>query len=360
MDKEGSEGHTTVALPVRPGGGSEQGDGEGQEARARKENLKMNNIKTKNDKTNTKSYKLTKITDYVQGKQIMKCKEQRSKEGLKKEERKEATGSKEGQETPGGGGKSCAVKVREELLVPVAPPHHPLGEPGEDAVGPEVKEEEPTLLQKMRLLQARNKGGEKGKSPRNNIGRKHPKKEEKKQKEDPDDMKRMRKMLEGWRKEPEKQKPREAPEEDLQNPLKKQVLDKLTAQEEKGSVRNKIRKYSIRDKVEKDSYEAWKAARKEGRKRKASEEESTSTKKRQNIDLTRVIETKSEMGRKPNLNLKLYLACSAGEGGGGRVQGGAAEVHDGRVQAEVQSAQAKLNNWQTRLGGKLSANKKAL
>ena len=66
------------------------------------------------------------------------------------------------------------------------------------------------------------------------------------------------------------------------------------------------------------------------------------------------------MGRKSNLNLKLYLACSAGEGGGGRVQGGAAEVHDGRVQAEVQSAQAKLNNWQTRLGGKLSANKKAL
>ena len=210
----------------------------------------------------------------------------------------------------------------------------------------------------MAPTQAKKNGGETGKSPRIKIGRKTTKKEEKKQKKAPADMMRMSKMLEGWRKEPEKQKPKEESEEDLLNPFKTQVLDNLTAQEEKDSVKNKIKRYSNRDKEEENSYEAWKAARKEGRKRKASEEEAPSTKKRQNIVHTRVID--NEMGCKTNFNLNSYLAYSDGEGGGGHVRGGEAEVHDGRVQAEVQSARAKLNNWQTRLGGKLSANKKAV
>ena len=81
-----------------------------------------------------------------------------------------------------------------------------------------------------------------------------------------------------------------------------------------------------------------KLGRQQGRKRKASEEEATSTKRRQDIVHTRLIDNESEMGRKTIFNLNSYPDCSDGEGGGGHVRGGAAEVHDGRVQAKVQSA----------------------
>ena len=61
----------------------------------------------------------------------------------------------------------------------------------------EVKEEaeELTLLQKMRAMQQNIRGGEKGKSPRNNIVRKT-RKETRMKKEDQEGMSKMRKILE--------------------------------------------------------------------------------------------------------------------------------------------------------------------
>ena len=86
--QEPSEGQVTtgVALPAKQGGGSEQGDGGGHEARdGRKEHLERNKFKTKTDKL--KSYKMTKITDYVQGKQAKNIKKQRRMEERRQEGR---------------------------------------------------------------------------------------------------------------------------------------------------------------------------------------------------------------------------------------------------------------------------------
>ena len=219
----------------------------------------------------------------------------------------------------------------------------------------EVKEEaeELTLLQKMRAMQQNIRGGEKGKSPRNNIVRKT-RKETRMKKEDQEGMSKMRKILESWRKEADKQKtekPKEGNDPDLPDIDKPQVKIKMNTQEQKNDVKNMIKKYSIKDKDEVNSYEAWKESRKEGKKRKASEEQVPSTNKKQDTGHNRVLENKSETGRKGKLKFNSYLAHSDGEGGGGHVRGGGAEVHGGRGQAVVQSARAELHNWQTRLGG---------
>ena len=175
----------------------------------------------------------------------------------------------------------------------------------------------------------------------------------------------MRKILDSWRKEADKQKaekqktekPKEGTSQDLQDIDKPQVKFKMNMQEQRNDVKNMIKNYSFKDKEEVNSYEAWKESRKEGKKRKAPEEQSPSTNKKQDTGHTRVFEMKSETGLKENLNLNSYLAQSDGEGGGGHVRGGGAEVHGGREQAIVQSALAELHSWQTRLGEKCSEKK---
>ena len=328
------------------GDGQEQREGGAQEQRYanRKQPERNKQIRDKH-----KTYKLTKITDYIQEKQAKSSKEGR----ILADRRKEDPQVTEEQENQGGGGTSRAVKAREELLVPVAPPHHPPNHPPEEPAGKKEEkaakgeEKELTLLQKMRARQQTIRGGDKGKSPKTNNVRK-PRKEVKPDKrEEKEELPKMRKMLERWRKEAEVEKPQEAAGKDLQDC--DQVKLEMNMQEGRSDVRNMIEKYSIKHKEEMNSYESWKELRKEGKKRKAPEEHFPSNKK-QDTGHTRVLNFKSETSRKQeNTNLNFYLAQSDDGEGGGQVQGGGAEVLDKKP--IVQSALAAQNGWQTRFGG---------
>ena len=109
------QGAAPVISTFQHGGDKEQGDGGVQkQGDAKKEQPGRN--KLIKDKIKTyKIFKMTKIIDYVQEKQVKNSKEGRILEGRRTDKIGDSQ-VKEGRENPGGGGESRAVKAREELL----------------------------------------------------------------------------------------------------------------------------------------------------------------------------------------------------------------------------------------------------
>ena len=208
----------------------------------------------------------------------------------------------------------------------------------------------------MRTLEASKKMGKKGKYPKHKIIRKP--KTERKQKETTEDVENMKRMLAKWMKEAgnKEQKIGEEGRENLSR-IRGAHVTKIEKQEQMDSVNTSIQKLNQKELRKEDYYETWRASRQEGRKRKPSEEHPCQVKRKKESELHGVEESKSEMGSKRNHKSNSYLTCSAREGGGGHIQGGAAGVRGGRDKAKVQGAHASLTNWLTRLGGTTSEKK---
>ena len=60
-----------------------------------------------------------------------------------------------------------------------------------------------------------------------------------------------------------KKQPKEEEKESLPDPRELKVKELTDSQEQRDSVRNKIRKFNSREQKEESSYESWRASRKE-------------------------------------------------------------------------------------------------